>query len=171
MTTAVRLADLVTRFLALVASIGVMAMMVHVCLDVALRAITGAPLPATVEIVSRYYMVLVAFLPLAWVERRNGMVSVEVFEAMMPPAVQRLSDIAVALLAVAIYAVMTATTWITALDNFQSGTFVIALNTAVPVWPGYFLPPLGFGLACLAVAVRAGQTIAGTPTPHADLAP
>jgi len=81
------LADRLSRMLAFVGAVGVILMMVHVCADIVARTITGASLPATVEIVSYYYMVLVAFLPLAWVERRGGMISVELIEFMMSPRI------------------------------------------------------------------------------------
>jgi TRAP-type C4-dicarboxylate transport system permease small subunit len=74
------------QFLALVGAIGVLLMMLHVGADIASRNIFGRPIPATNEIVSRYYMVLIAFLPLAWVEqRRRSMVSVEVLDSVLGP--------------------------------------------------------------------------------------
>lgn len=155
----VGLADRVGSILAALASVGVVLMMLHICGDVVLRAISGRPLPATVEIVSRYYMVLIAFLPLAWVERRNGMVSVELTDWMMSPGAKRLSDLSVALIACGLYLLMTWTTWESAMKNYASGTFVIALNSKISVWPSYFLPPIGFGLAALVTLIRAGQIL------------
>ncbi|GEO84764.1 MULTISPECIES: TRAP transporter small permease [Alphaproteobacteria] len=154
-------ADRVFRLIALLASIGIIAMMIHVCADVIWRTVSGRPLPATVEIVSRYYMVFVAFLPLAWVEQRRAMISVEIAEGFMTTPVRVFSDIAVALFSCAVYAVMTWTTWEMALKNYATGTFVMALNQQVPVWPSYFLPPFGFGLAAFATALRGVDIIRG----------
>lgn len=155
MTTLGRLADRTAQALALVGAIGLLLMMLHVGADVAARNLAGRPLPATNEIVSRYYMVLIAFLPLAWVERRRGMVSVEVVDAMLGPLIKRISDILVALLATVIYAVMAYTTWGTAVSNYETGSSVIVLNLLLPVWPTYFLPPAGFVLAALITVLRA----------------
>lgn len=152
-------ADRVFRLIALLASIGILAMMIHVCADVFWRTVSGRPLPATVEIVSRYYMVFVAFLPLAWVEQRRTMISVEITEGFMSVPVKIISDIAVALFCCAVYAVMSWTTWETALKNYATGTFVMALNQQVPVWPSYFLPPFGFGLAAVATFIRAVEFV------------
>ena len=149
------ISEALVRVLALCASIGVLVMMLHVCLDIVLRAIFAAPIPATVEVVSRYNMVLIAFLPLAWVEWKRGMISVELFAGFLSPWAQRVSDVAVALFATLVYGVMAYTTWLVALDNYATGTFVLALSTQLPVWPSYFLPPLGFGLAALATVLRA----------------
>ncbi len=157
-----RFTDRIARLLALLAAIGVLAMMLHVGADVIWRTLSGRPLPATVEIVSRYYMVVIAFLPVALVERQNAMISVELIDAAMTPALRRASDVAVALLALAIYAVMVWTTWTTAMQNFHTGTFVVALNSKIPVWQTYFIPPVGFALAGLVVLVRLAELVSGS---------
>lgn len=148
------LADRLSRMLAFVGAVGVILMMIHVCADIIARTITGASLPATVEIVSYYYMVLVAFLPLAWVERRDGMISVELIEFMMSPRLIKISDAMVAALGTVIYAVMAYATWITAVKNYVTGTFVVALQVKIITWPGYFLPSIGFALAAGILVVR-----------------
>lgn len=156
------LADRLSRMLAFVGALGVILMMVHVCADIVARTITGASLPATVEIVCYYYMVLVAFLPLAWVERKGGMITVELMELMMSPRMVKISDVTVAVLSFCIYAVMAYATWITAIKNYSTGTFVVALQVKIITWPGYFLPPVGFALAALILAVRFLQITTGS---------
>ncbi|MFA7416679.1 MAG: TRAP transporter small permease [Rhizobium sp.] len=153
------LADRLSRILAFVGAIGVILMMIHVCADIIARAVTGASLPATVEIVSYYYMVLVAFLPLAWVERKGGMISVELIEFMMSPRMMKISDATVAAFGTLIYAVMAYATWITAVKNYVTGTFVVALQVKIITWPGYFLPSAGFALAAAILAVRLLQIV------------
>jgi TRAP-type C4-dicarboxylate transport system permease small subunit len=159
------LADKLSRTLAFVAAIGVLAMMIHVCADILSRVFTGASLPATVEMVSYYYMLLVAFLPLAWVERRGGMISVELLDFMLPPRLRRVSDLLIAALGVVIYAVMAYASWLTAVRNYDTGTFVVALQVKIITWPGYFLPPAGFALAAIIVTVRLLQIITGNEQP------
>jgi TRAP-type transport system periplasmic protein len=66
--------------------------------DVATRNLCRRPIPATNEIVSRYYMVLIAFLPLAWVERRAAWSRWSCSTAMLSPRARRISDALVALL-------------------------------------------------------------------------
>jgi TRAP-type C4-dicarboxylate transport system permease small subunit len=156
-------AEKVARALALVGSIGVLALLVHVVLDVATRNLAARPIPATNEIVSRYYMVLIAFLPLAWVERRRAMVSVELLDLMLSPLARRISDALVALLATVIYAAIAWVTWGAALRSWRVGSFVDVLGREVPVWPTYFLPPAGFLLAALVTLLRLGVTLGGTP--------
>src|SRR5690606_32424759 len=99
-------------------------MMLHVCADILWRIFAGSSLPATVEIVSYYYMVLVAFLPLAWVERKRAMIAVELLEFALSPALQRISDGIIAVASCGIYSVLAIATWQTALKNYDTGTFV-----------------------------------------------
>jgi TRAP-type C4-dicarboxylate transport system permease small subunit len=143
------------RMLALIAAVGTVAMMFHICLDVFLRNVFRISLDTAPEVVARYYMVVVAFLPLAWLERRDGMVSVELLEWVMGPRVRQVSDIVVALLSSIAYGVLAWTTWSSAMRHFNIGTFVEFVDFKMPVWHSYFIPPLGFGLAALICIVKA----------------
>ncbi len=147
MDTLDRAADRLTQGLALIGAIGVAALLLHVATDVLTRNLLDRPIPATNEIASRYYMVAIAFLPLAWVERRGGMVRVEILDAIASPRFVQLSELAVSLLTTAVYFVLANVTWADALKNWRIGTFVDVLGNQIAVWPTYFLPPAGFALA------------------------
>jgi TRAP-type C4-dicarboxylate transport system permease small subunit len=110
--------------------------------------------PATYEIVTNYYMVALAFIPLAWLERSGGMVSVEIAEPMLGPRALWMSDRLVAVISTAIYGTLAWVTFEASLKTFASGTFVLAQNIPIPTWPAYFLPPLGFLLAALVTLTR-----------------
>lgn len=144
--------------LALLTAIGalaVLALLVHVSADVALRSLRGTPIPATYEIVTHYYMVGLAFLPLAWVERQGGMVRIDVVHGMLPPRAQAVSERVVTLVSALIYAVLTWVTLRTALTNSANGSFIMTNNVRVVTWPAYWLPPVGLGLAALVTTLRA----------------
>jgi len=143
------------RVLALIAAIGTVAMMLHICIDVVLRNLFRVSLDTAPEIVARYYMVVVAFLPLAWLERRDGMVSVELLEWVLPPRLRQISDILVALMSVAAYSVLAWTTMKSAMGHYKVGTYVEFVDFKMPVWHSYFLPPAGFILAALICLVKA----------------
>jgi TRAP-type C4-dicarboxylate transport system permease small subunit len=143
------------RILALIGAIGTVAMMFHICIDVVLRDFFRISLDTTPEVVARYYMVVVAFLPLAWLERQNGMISVEVLEWLLPPRGRQVSDVLVALLSALIYGVLTWATARSALSHLQVGTFVEFPHYRMPVWHSYFLPPLGFVLATAVSLLKA----------------
>ena len=152
-----RLQQLQDGFLTALAVLGAVAtllLMLHVGTDIVMRNVWNAPIPATWEIVTHYYMVALAFVPLAWVEKTGGMVQVEVINGVLSPRMRRVSDMLVALIAVVIYATLAFVTFQAAMGRTAVGAFVMANQTRVVVWPAYWLPPLGFGLAAISVALR-----------------
>ena len=159
-----RLVVRISDGLALVGAIGVVAMLVHITAYVVLRQFSHAPVPATVEIVSYYYMILITFLPIAWAERRGEMISIEIFAPLMTGRVGRINEIFVALVTSGVYAVLTYTTWLVAMREFSARSFVISLSVAIPVWPSYFVLPIGFALAAVVTLYRGLMPKQGTAT-------
>jgi TRAP-type C4-dicarboxylate transport system permease small subunit len=149
-----RLVVRVTDGLALLGAVGVVAMLVHITAYVILRNLAAAPVTATVEIVSYYYMVAIAFLPVAWAERRGDMISVEIFAHLLTGRVGRINDAFVGILTGGVYLMLTYTTWIVAMREFSARSFVISLNVAIPVWPSFFILPVAFALAALVSIYR-----------------
>ena len=161
MNFALKAADRLAQGLALIAGLAVVAMLIHVALDVGTRNLAGRPIPATNEIVSRYYMVAIAFLPLAWVERRDAMVKVELTDALTSDRIGRWNDAIVALIAVVIYAGLSWVAWGEALDSAAKRTFVDVLGYRIATWPTFFLPAVGFAAAALAAGLRGILLISG----------
>ena len=149
-----RLVVRISDGLALLGAVGVVAMLVHITAYVVMRQFSHSPVPATVEIVSYYYMVLIAFLPLAWAERRGEMISIEIFAPLLTGRIGRINEIFVALVTAGVYAVLTYTTWLVAMREFQAHSFVVSLSVAIPIWPSYFILPIGFALAALVSIYR-----------------
>lgn len=143
--------------LALVGAIGVVAMLLHITGYVVLRLFLSSPIPATVEIVSYYYMLAVAFLPIAWAERRGDMIAIEVFADFFQGTVGTVVDFFVAVVTAAVYFILTWTTWLAAMREFEAGSFVISLSHIIPTLPGYFALPVGFALAFLVALYRLVQ--------------
>ena len=79
-----RLATLISRAVALAGGVAVVLMTVHVTADVLFRHAFNRPLPGTLTMVTYFYMVIAAFAPLVFVERRGAHISVEVFTSSMP---------------------------------------------------------------------------------------
>jgi TRAP-type C4-dicarboxylate transport system permease small subunit len=138
----------------LVAAAALIAMLVHINLDVLGRYLFNAPLPMTIEIVSTYYMVEVVFLPLASVEWRDGHITVDVLARLFGGRAERILFAAVAVLSAAYFAALAWRSALTAIDKFRIGEF--AMGTAVLVtWPTRFLVPLGCGLIALVLLLKA----------------
>lgn len=149
-----RLVNQVTSGMALLGAVGVLAMLVHITAYVVMRNLASAPVPATVEIVSHYYMVAIAFLPIAWAERRGDMISVEIFGSLLAGRIGRINSIFVAVVTFGAYVALTYTTWIVAMREFSARSYVISLSVAIPVWPTYFILPVAFALAALVALYR-----------------
>jgi TRAP-type C4-dicarboxylate transport system permease small subunit len=154
MRSLAQLRNVLLDLLAMLGGAAIVILMLHVVADVVRRNLWNAPIPATYEIVTNYYMIALAFLPLAWLERGRGMVQVEVIDPMLGPGMLRLSDRIVAAISTLIYAALAWFTLKTALASFASGTFVMAQNVPLPTWPAYFLLPIGFALAALVTVTR-----------------
>lgn len=134
--------------------IALLLMAFHIFFDVILRTISNNPIPATEEIVTRYYMVTIAILPLAWVERYEKMIAVEVFNRLFNDLIAKWLKIGSAGLCAFVYAAFFLATWNKAFDQYEIGSYVMSLDFPMPVWPTYFLPTTAFGLATVVVVIR-----------------
>lgn len=143
------------RVLSILGGLAVVLMMVHITLDVVLLNLFRISMNTTPDIVARYYMVAVAFLPLGWLSLRGQMISVELMDVFLPDWLRRLSDFAIALTGAVVYGLLTYATWLKALREMRSGSFVELVRFQMPIWHSHFLVPLGFALATLACVLMA----------------
>lgn len=150
-----------SRWTSVLAGIAVALMMVQVTLDVAMRHLFGTPLPATLTIVSYYYMVIAAFIPLALAEDRRAHISVEVVTELLPKPVQRHLAGLILLPTAAITGLLTWRTFEAAVDAFQGGTAQVSGSSPIPVWPAYFALPVGAGLMTALLVLRFAAYVSG----------
>jgi len=68
---------------------------------------------------------------------------------------RRLSDFVIALTGAVVYGLLTYATWLKALREMASGSFVDLVSLKLPIWHSHFLVPAGFALATLACVVMA----------------
>jgi TRAP-type C4-dicarboxylate transport system permease small subunit len=164
----VRILDALTHVLVVISGIAISLMALHIVADVAGRYLFRAPLPGTVEFVSRYYMVVLVFLPLALVQQRDGHFVAGLFTDNLPlRAKQRL--IAVTQVAMAAVALLLAWRGVTAAEYATStGEQVQAAEFVIMTWPGRWLVPLGLGLMALQALVKAARLFAGDPSDTRD---
>ena len=139
-----RLVDLVT----VLSGLAVALMMLHITADVISRYAFNYPLPGTISIVSNFYMVLVAFMPLAFAEQKSAHISVEVLTERFPGRVQKHLAGWLLLVSAAVFAVMTGRTWDEAIAKQAINASVVQGDTSLLIWPTYFFIPLGCGLMC-----------------------
>ncbi len=74
-----RVVDIASWILMAIGGVVIILLMLHITADVAGKYFFNTPIIGTLEIVSRYYMVAVVFLPLAFVQIRRQHLTVEMF--------------------------------------------------------------------------------------------
>ncbi len=152
----------------IVAGIAVVLMMSHIAVDVVAKYIFGVPMPGTITVVSNYYMVLVAFLPLAFTERRNGQISVEVLTTMFPARTQRGLNVFAMVFCALVFAALAWQGWIEAGRAQDVGTFEIEQNRKLITWPARYLLPIGCGLITLTLLLKIWIALTAKPAQSLD---
>lgn len=158
--------------LGLLASILVLLLILHVSADVIMRGLFNAPIKGTIELVSYFYMIGITFLPLALVERRDAHISVEVLTELMPKRVVHVLIMLATFLAIVFLAMLCWRSLLEAISNYRRGSaLIIGGGEQLPVWPSYFLLPLGFGVAALVSLYKLICMLTGRPfTPEQEAA-
>jgi len=121
-------------------------MAVHVVADVLGRFMFRHPLPGTIEVVSRYYMIAVIFLPLAYVQMRRAHILTDQFTAYLPRRCRQVIEGLVGLLATIVLAILTWRGALEALRVTRIGEQAVTADFAIPSWPPHWFVPLGFGV-------------------------
>lgn len=135
-----RKVDLALAWLGAAAAI---AMMLHVAADVFARNVLGLALPATLEIVSGYYMPAIIFLPLAFVERQREHIEVSFIFDILPAWLQRVLTPATLAVVAIVYCAIGWVALEEAVAKYKIGEFLMG-TTPVLMWPGRFFGPIGF---------------------------
>ena len=159
-----RLLSYLINGVTILAGLSVALMMVHITADVIARYIFNYPLPGTMSIVSNFYMVLVAFLPLAFVEQKGAHISVEVVTERLPAAIQRHLAACLLPLSMLIFGILTVRTWGEAVIKMEVNAAVVQGADKILIWPTYFFLPLGCGLMVLVLAYKFLIYLTGAPS-------
>ena len=148
------------RTLSIVTSIALIVMMLHIVLHAVMRGFFQAPITGTNEIVTFYYLPLVALLGIPAAQLKREHITVTLF-------IDRMGERAAIALTV-IACIIGATLSVgfayfgllEALGNFASGS--TAGVTSIITWPIYFLVPLVFALLAFLYIGRAVALLRGT---------
>lgn len=141
--------DRVASFLAWGGLIAVVAMLVHVAVDVLSKLVLGAALIGTIEMVSSYYMIACVFLPLAIVQRNREHIVVDFFTDRMSRrskwAAQQFADLTMLV-------VILAMTWgglVVALEQTEAWETTSSTTARFQVWPTRWMPVLAYAITAL----------------------
>lgn len=159
-----RILDRISDAAGLIAGIGVVMLMIHVNAEVVSRLL-NYPLVGTIIFVCNYYMAFLVCLPLAFVERINGHITVEILTQTFPDSVQRHLYSLTYLLSAAVAFIVAWASWIEAVSKYKLGTFVMENDVPIPIWHGYFGVPLGYGLLSLVLLVKFLLYVSGYKEP------
>ena len=160
---AVRVID---RCILVLGGIALVLMMVHISVDVVANLVFGAPVPLTNAAVTQYYMIGVAFLPLAAGEFRGAHIGVDLIVNHLPAANRRKLDHVVQTLCFVVYAALAIQASQLAMEKLAGNAFLMEQTTRVSTWPSYFLVSLGFGLIALLIGLRLVCRMLGRPEPE-----
>lgn len=158
-----RTIDYATNITAIIAGLCIVMMMGHITLDVVLRAVFNEPMTGTFTFVANYYMVFLVCLPLAFVERFEGHISVEVLTNRFPDRFKHHLYGWTYPVTATVFSVTAYATWIEASSKFAIRTFMIEKDMAIPIWFGYFALPVGYALLSVFLVLKFVGYLAGNP--------
>jgi TRAP-type C4-dicarboxylate transport system permease small subunit len=164
MPLVVRVLSAASFALALIAGAGTFVIMVIVAADVTLRFLGGG-VPGTLEIVTYYLMLMVAFLPLARVERLDAAITVDLAYTLLRPIAQRGVTLFIAALSTCVYGTIAYLTWLDAVRHAGTRAYATTVFYDLPVWPAYFILPAAFALAATVTFLRIFEASGTWPLP------
>ncbi|MAF50060.1 MAG: TRAP transporter small permease [Rhodospirillales bacterium] len=129
-------------------------MMAHITLDVTGRVLFNHPLIGTIEVASSYYMVAVAYLPLAHVSRGDGQIIVELFTRNLAPGRILRIDAVINVITMIYMLVFAWYTTEVAIEMTHEGELGELGAGYFWVWPSRWLLPLSFWIMAFYLALR-----------------
>lgn len=145
--------------LSIIGAVFLVAMMLHICADVAGRVAFNQPLEATTEIVSAYYMVAAVFLPLAYVQGHGGHIFVEIFTRKLSPRRLALLDAGVGLTTLAYLAALIWASGSEALRRTIEGESWQTALGYLDIWPTRWFVPIGACVMAVLVVAKIGRDL------------
>lgn len=154
----------VSRLFEHLSSLFLLLMMLHVTADVFMKYFFNAPIEATIETVTYYYMIGIVFLPLAAVELRSEHIVVDLFVKRFSPRIQLVFYGFACLCGMLYFGILTRQTFLDAL-RATAGRETVMANFLFYVWPSRWALPIGMGCMVLALgwnllrALRSGRPL------------
>lgn len=149
------------------AGIALVLMAIHVSFDAFSKYLLRLPIPATLEIVAYYYMPAAVALPIAYVEAKNGHISVGMLFERLP---RRLQTVLQALNDVVMMTFIGLLTWLAgreAIRKFDIGEYMFG-EYPIIIWPGRFVFTAALALVVLISLIKLIRLVLGIQGP--DLA-
>ena len=158
-----RVLETIASYQLTLAAIGVLGVLVAICVDVFCRAVFNAPISATLDIVSFWCMIPVAFFPMMFLETNREHIQTDLFYRMFPSGVRYIADIASNVLAIAIYAILAWLTYQQAVKSTEVHEVSMGVNL-LPIWPVRWILPVAFSMAAIASLAKLATDFRRTDT-------
>jgi TRAP-type C4-dicarboxylate transport system permease small subunit len=146
-----------------VALIAAFAMMLHVAADVTMRTAFNRPIEGTTEIVSGWYMVACAYLPLAWITRHDNHIVAGVFQQIGTKWFAFYLEVFVKIVMIVYMAVFSWETYVRALQQTRAGEVWQAAGFFIPIWPSRWMLPLSGLMMIIYLILRVVRDIRRGP--------
>lgn len=155
------------KYLVFLGGSALLIMMLHITAEVILRSAFNVTIPATLEIVSFYYMVFAVFAGLGLVALLNEQVIVEVFLNWAPRRVLLVIDGVAALLGAGYAGILVYGGWLEAQSAMKFNEIVAVRGFDLPIWPSRWIAVVGLLVIALAslghaIALLRGKKDANT---------
>jgi len=130
----------------------ILAMILLVSIDVAIRKLFAVTVPGASEI-NVLLLVALVYLGLAGAQARAAHFSVTLVRDRLPGGWRRAVEMATTMLSLCFTSVLTGFTYLKAMQSFASGEASFGV-VAFPIWPSRFAVAFGFGLLSLQLALQ-----------------
>lgn len=149
-----KLANSATWIMCVGAGLALVAMALHVFIDLIATKFFHAPINGTHVIVTRYYMVTLVFLPLAYAELRGAHITADLFYSSLPVGGQRLISVLNQFLLATYLGLFTWQVTVKAISQTQRGEEQIFAGVHFLIWPSRWILVLGLFAMMLAALLR-----------------
>jgi TRAP-type C4-dicarboxylate transport system permease small subunit len=139
-----KIVDAVLIPLGIAAEIAVGLMCLHIVVEIVANSVFRMPIEGTTEIVARWYMVALVFLPLAIIQRRNGHIKAGVFTDLLSPRALMLLEACIAILMAAFSFLFAWYSGIDAVEATKQRESFELMRGTMTVWPTRWFVPIGF---------------------------
>lgn len=157
----------VERAVSLVAVGSMLAIMLVVTADVAMRYLFNSPFAWAYDLIALYLMAGVFYFVLSDAHRENAHVGIDILHAKMGPRARRAADVVTALVGVALFALIAWAGMERALENFANEE-VLAGTIPWPMWLSAIIVPIGSSLLVLRLALQLVRSLVVPATDKAE---
>lgn len=138
--------DILTSATLVVAAVALLSMMIVVVLDVSLKYLFRQPVPGTLEMVSYSFMAACAFLPFAFVQKREGHILMTLATDWLPENTLRFLVGVTSLVGAAYMFLFAWSSAVEAVEMTSIGESTSAIYFEIRIWPARWFVPIGTGL-------------------------